>query len=133
MRTFKIVLRWLLTLAFCTSGVFHFVQPEPFVNIMPAVLPAKLFLVYISGAAEIAGGIGLQIPRLRRAAAWGLFALLIAIFPANINQAVNHIPMNGQEISPVILWGRLPIQFLLLWAVWWYTRKDNSTSRKLQN
>src|SRR5262245_19242080 len=108
--TFKIVLRWLLSAAVLTTGITHFAEPEPFVSIMPAVLPAKLLLVYVSGACEIAGAIGLQIPRLRRAAAWGLFALFIAVFPANVNQAVHNLPVDGQQISPILLWGRLPIQ-----------------------
>ena len=123
MRTVTVVLRWALTLIFLTSGVLHFLRPEPFLAIMPKALPAPLLLVQISGACEIAGAVGLQLPRLRVAAAWGLVLLLVAVFPANINQAVNQVQIPGHEVSPAVMWGRLPIQLVLIWAAWLQTRK----------
>jgi len=120
----KTALRWLLTLAMVGSGTLHFLRPAPFLAIMPAYLPAPLLLVQISGACEVAGGIGLAIPALRRFAAWGLIALLVAVFPANINQAVNHISFTAEPISPIILWARLPLQALLIWVAWLSTRKE---------
>ena len=106
----KIAVRLLLSLIFLTSGVFHFLTPEPFLKIMPAALPAKLLLVQISGACELAGAVGLQIPRLRIAAAWGLFALLIAVFPANINQAVNQIQLSD---TPILAMGEVATSYYL--------------------
>jgi uncharacterized membrane protein len=85
-------------------------------------LPDPLLLVRISGACEIAGGIGLMIPRLRRPAAWGLIALLIAVFPANLYMATNPIEAGAVSIAPVLRWGRLPIQVLLIWWLLWCTR-----------
>jgi uncharacterized membrane protein len=71
-------------LVFIAAGTMHFVAPSAYVKIMPPALPAKELLVAISGAAEIAGGIGLLVPALRFSAAMGLIALLVAVFPANI-------------------------------------------------
>src|SRR5882757_9206006 len=94
----KTVLRWILTVLMTVIGVMHFVKPEGFVAIVPAQLPAPLLLVQVSGVAEIAGGLGLILPQTRRLAAWGLIALFIAVFPANVNMAVHHLPFNGKPV-----------------------------------
>jgi uncharacterized membrane protein len=100
-------------------GIDHFVNPEPFVRIVPAYLPAPLALVYVSGAAEIAGGAGLFLPKLRRAASFGLIALYVAVFPANLNMALHDVPLGEEHLPPAALWGRLPLQLLFIaWAYW---------------
>ncbi len=87
----------LLVLAslFIVSGILHFLFPDTYVRIVPPILPWPMLLVGLSGVAEIMGGIGLLVPRLRRAAGYGLALLLVAIFPANIYMAVAHIPPSG--------------------------------------
>jgi uncharacterized membrane protein len=115
--------RWALTLLMVTMGVLHFVAPRPFVRIVPAWLPSPLVLVYVSGVAEAAGGIGLQIPRLRRAAAWGLVALYIAVFPANVNMAVNAIQPENATLPVWTFWARLPLQIALVYWAWTHTRR----------
>ena len=120
----KTVLRWVLTVGMVFVGVMHFVNPADFVAIVPAVLPAKLALVYISGLAEIAGGLGLILPQTRRLAGWGLVALYIAVFPANINMLVNHLPLGDKPVETWQLWARLPIQLVLIAWAYWYTRPD---------
>ncbi len=90
---------------------------RPYVAMMPAALPWHLALVYISGVAEVAGGLGLLVPRTRRAAAWGLIALFIAVFPANVNMAVNELPLGTKAVPTWALWARLPLQLVLIaWA-----------------
>jgi len=79
-------------------------------------------MVRISGAFEILGGLGLFVPATRRAAAWGLVALLIAVFPANLNMAMHPIETGAASIAPVLRWGRLPLQALLMWWLVWCTR-----------
>ncbi|MEP7122040.1 MAG: DoxX family membrane protein [Byssovorax sp.] len=127
MRRLKIALRLLLAVAMVVVGVLHFVNPAGFVRIVPAYLPAPLALVLVSGAAEILGGLGLFVPRTRRLAAWGLVALYIAVFPANLNMALHQIPLGDAPIAPDkvwLLWLRLPFQALFIaWAVW-LTRPD---------
>lgn len=106
------------------AGVAHFRNPEPFAEIVPDWLPAHRALVLVSGFFEIIGGVGLIVPQTRRAAAWGLIALYLAVFPANVNMALHDIPINGQHIAPVLLWLRLPLQAVLIAWAYWNTRDD---------
>ena len=119
-------LLYLLGPFYVVAGVLHFVVPELYVQIIPPVFPAALALVYLSGLAEIAVGIGLLIPRTRRYAAWATVALLVAIFPANVYMATHGVVIEGMpgggDPSTLVRWGRLPLQgVLILWA-FWYTR-----------
>jgi uncharacterized membrane protein len=98
-------------------GLLHFLRPAPFVHIVPSALPAPYVLVIVSGFFEVLGGVGLLVPRVRRAASIGLVALYVAVFPANINMVVH--PELGGGIAVWALWARLPLQFVLIaWAVW---------------
>ena len=92
---------------------------------VPASFPSPRLLVYLSGVAELAGGIGLLAPSpaVRRAAAIGIIALLIAVFPANVNMAVHHIAPRGMHVSPAALWARLPFQALFIAWAWWLARR----------
>jgi uncharacterized membrane protein len=110
----------LIGLAFVAAGVLHFVRPGLYVRIIPPFLPFPLALVYISGIAEIVGGIGVLVPSLRPLAGIGLVALLIAVFPANLYMAFSP-DRAGLGIAPVWLWLRLPIQLVLIAWVWWAT------------
>lgn len=103
-------------------GILHFVQPGGFVKIVPSWLPAPLLLVLVSGFFEVLGGLGLFVRRYHRAAAWGLIALYVAVFPANINMAVHGIQPDGTHIPSALLWARLPVQALLVWLAWWLSR-----------
>ena len=103
------------SLFFMVAGSFHFLNPEPFVEIMPEVLPFPLALVYISGFFEILGGLGLLFARTRQKASWGLLALLIAVFPANLNMAINSIDFG---LPHEWLWWRLPLQVVFVLWVW---------------
>ena len=100
----------------------HFVKPDIFMRAMPAYLPYQLELVFISGVFEILGGVGLlaPYPKLRRAAGFGLIALLVAVFPANINMALN--PQLFKEIAPIVLYCRLPLQLIFILWVYWASR-----------
>jgi uncharacterized membrane protein len=110
-------LRWLLAIVMVVAGTNHFISPATYVAMMPAALPWHLALVYASGVAEIAGGLGLLVPRTRRAAAWGLIALLVAVFPANVNMAVNELPLGTSAVPTWALWARLPLQLVFIaWA-----------------
>lgn len=106
-------------------GVAHFVLPDFFVAIMPPQLPLHLELVVISGFFEIAGGVGLLIPKTRTLAAYGCIALYLAVYPANLHMAFNEVtqPMPGGPIAPVwVLWARLPLQFVFIAWAWWVRR-----------
>lgn len=115
----RAIARVAMSVAMIGVGALHFVSPDPFVKMIPASFPAHLALVYVSGLAEIAGGVGLLIPRLRRAASWGLIALYVAVFPANVNMALHGIPLGDYHAPPFVLWARLPFQLVFIaWAFW---------------
>lgn len=118
-----VVARWALTILMVAAGANHFVTPDTYVGMMPTVLPAPLMLVYVSGIAEIAGGLGLILVRTRKLAAYGLIALLIAIFPANLNMAINDLPLGDTPVPTWALWARLPLQLVLIAWAWWVGRE----------
>ncbi len=127
MTTVRTISRWLLTLFMVAAGINHFVNPAPYVAMMPDALPAHLALVYVSGVAEILGGLGLILPATRRLAAWGLIALLVAIFPANLNMALNHLPLGDRVVPSWALWARLPLQLVLIAWAYSFTRPAASS------
>lgn len=98
------------------SGLLHFVVPDPYTRIIPKVLPTdwRQPLVYLSGAAEVAGGAALLAGRTRRGAGWFVAALLVALFPANVQMALD------SPNTLTIL--RLPLQAPLIWLAWRQTR-----------
>jgi uncharacterized membrane protein len=100
---------------FVVAGVMHFVAPRAYMEMMPRRLPAHRELVYASGVAEIAGGVGLMHPGTRRWAGWWLIATLIAVFPANVNMALNRdryaAQVPGGERALI---ARLPLQLVLM-------------------
>src|SRR6185369_9324029 len=110
----RVVFRVLLAVGMIGIGVVHFARPDGFVKIMPRMLPAPLALVLVSGAFEILGGAGLLVARTRRFASYGLVALYLAVFPANINMAVNDIQPSGFHIPEALLWLRLPFQLAFI-------------------
>ena len=109
---------WLLAAFFVATGTLHFVKTGMFVRMVPPGFPAPLVLDYISGACELLGAIGVLIPRLRRAAGFGLIVLLLAVFPANISMAF-HPAAFSDIASPATLWWRLPLQFVIIAWVWY--------------
>ena len=120
------VATFLAAIFYVFAGSLHFVRPEMYLRIMPPYIPSHPAMVRISGFFEIAGGLGLLLKQTRRAAAWGLVALLIAVFPANLYMATNPAEAGALAIAPALRWGRLPIQALLIWWVLWCTRTRES-------
>ena len=124
----KFFMRHLLGVFFVFAGINHFLKPDMYVALMPPFLPAPLFLVYASGVAEIVSGALLFIPRFARLGAWGVFATLIAVYPANIYHAVvggiSDPALPETFANPAMAWGRLPIQFVLLAWAWWHTTPE---------
>lgn len=112
------ILRGVLAVFFIAAGLNHFRNPAIYLGMMPPWLPAPELLGQISGGAEILGGLGLLLPAARRFAGWGLVALLVAIFPANLHVAMQG-NMPGLDVPAWGLWLRLPFQFVFLSWVWW--------------
>ena len=110
--------RAVLALVFIAGGTLHFVIPHPYMGVMPPWLPWPFALVLVSGAAEIAGGVGLLVPRLRRAAGIGLIVLLIAVLPANVQMYLNAHAAGKSPAAQTLLLIRLPLQFAIIYWVW---------------
>lgn len=110
-------LRAVVVLSFLLAAVPHFIATATEASLIPAAFPRRRELVLLTGIAELAGAFGLLIPRTRRLAAYGLVALLIAVFPANVNHALQNLQPGGFLNSRVYQWARLPFQALFIWAV----------------
>lgn len=112
---------------FTSAGVLHFVKRDFFEAIVPDWFPSARLANQVSGAAEIVLGIGMLSPITRRPAALGLAALTLAVFPANVDMAVNAVEVTsvggrltrsvGTATGPQN-WIRLPMQLPLLWWLW---------------
>lgn len=111
------------------AGVMHFLKPAMYLRIMPPYIPFHEGMVALSGVFEILGGVGLLIPRTRRAAAWGVTALLVAVFPANVYMATNPIETGTTAIPDGLRWGRLVLQPLLIWWVLWCSGAGSADRR----
>ena len=101
---------------FLAAGALHFIKPRPYESIMPEALPAHRELVYLSGVAEMAGGAGVLADPTRRLAGWWLIATMLAVFPANINMAVE--AERFEDIPEPLLWARLPRQAAIVYWIW---------------
>ena len=118
MSILRLILRWILGGFFVVAGANHFRTPAIYYGMMPPWVTWPVTVNVVSGGLEIIGGIGLFFPKTRRLAGWGLIALLIAVFPANLHVALAG-KMPGTDFSPLTLWLRLPFQALFIAAVWW--------------
>ncbi len=114
--------RLIMAALYIVAGTLHFILTPTYTAIVPDYLPAHRTLVYLSGLAEILGGIGLLVPATQSAAAWGIIALLIAVFPANLTMVTDHARF--PTIPLWAAWLRLPLQLPLIYWAWLYTRKS---------
>jgi uncharacterized membrane protein len=115
-----------LAITFLFTGSTHFSDMKlDYAAMIPSPFPKSIWLIYLTGILEIAGAIGLLLPRVRVIAGICLIILLMALFPANINAALNNIPFRGQP--PTALWLRTLIQIFFVAAIWWSSvRKQNA-------
>lgn len=99
-----------------TTGTLHFAVPKVFAGIIPPQLPAPYALVYVSGVAELACALGLVVPRTRLVAGWATALLFVAVFPGNVQMALD--AGDRSDTYRAIAYARLPLQVpLVLWAV----------------
>ncbi|MBC8075560.1 MAG: DoxX family protein [Chloroflexales bacterium] len=117
----KAIGRSLTGAIFIIAGLNHFLQPRLYRAIMPPYLPWHGPLVAISGLAEVVLGVLVCVPRSAQLGGWGLIALLVAVFPANLHMALN--PERFAPLPAWALWARLPLQPLLMAWVHWCTRR----------
>ncbi len=118
----KGIFRGLLAALMIGMGVLHLVVPKPFIDVMPAYLHIHAALVLVSGIGEILCGFGILMPHIRRLSGWVLIALLIAVFPANVDMAIH--PRWTSPLALTLLWVRLPFQGVLIAWAWWVSQPN---------
>ena len=118
----KLVARIFVTVWFVIGGVMHFANPEPFLRIMPPYIPYHLVCVYISGAFELLGAVGLWIKPLRSLAGYGLMVLTVVVTLANVHMYQH--PDLFPSIPEWLLLVRFPVQAALIWLIWWCSRPN---------
>lgn len=116
----KTAARLFVTAWFVIGGITHFAYPEPFLRIMPPYIPFHLVIVYISGALELIGALGLWINRVRNLAGYGLMALTTVVTLANVHMFQH--PDLFPNIPYWLLIVRFPIQVALIWLIWWCSK-----------
>ena len=119
----KVISIFIMSSFYILVGIDHFKNPDWYVKIIPPILPYKLELVYLSGILEVFLGVLLVFKKMRFIACWGLIALLLAVYPANIYLAVTNGSALG--ISPLSAWLRLPFQFLYIAIACWHLNPEN--------
>ena len=128
LRRVKQILLWVMAAFYVLGGFNHLINPAFYLAIIPPDLPNPEWINLLSGLAEIVLGVFVLEPRVRVLAAWGLVALLIAVFPANVYVAVHNVGLPVGEPgtgNAVLNWVRLPFQALFVVWAWWYTRPDS--------
>jgi len=115
----RTIARLVLAAAYLVAGIAHLTRPAGFLAITPHWVPAPELVVALTGVAELAGAIGLMIPRLRGAAGIGLALYALCVWPANINHALNDIPLGGTHLSWWYHGPRLALQSVIIWWALW--------------
>lgn len=134
MITARFLMRIILAAFYLAAGILHLSSPQGFILIVPKFVPWPAEVVWFTGLCEIAGAAGLLIPRLRIAAGWGLALYAVAVFPANINHAVNHIDVGALAnswwyhiprfaLQPVLVWWALYCSYAIDWP--WNAKHDS--------
>lgn len=113
---------YVMVALYILAGINHFINPLFYKRIMPPWLPGHTLLIYISGVCEIVLGILLLLPQARRMAAWGIIALLVAVFPANVQMMLNYQQEQNPYLWIAVL--RLPLQLLLIWWAYRFTKSS---------
>ena len=119
-----------LALLFLFTGLGHFVNPEPMAAMLPSSVPERVAIIYITGLLEWVGAVGLLVPRYAPVAGVCLLAFLVAVFPANVFAALNHVAMGGHDAGPAYLFVRAPFQLGLMWWTYHFAVRAPSPQRE---
>lgn len=112
----RLLLRALLAAAYLLAGVLHILNPAPFLGITPAWVPYPAQIILFTGLCEVAGAIGLFVPRLRWWAGVMLAAYAVCVYPANVKHAVDYIEYGTGGLT---LWYHIPRLAFQPVIVWW--------------
>jgi uncharacterized membrane protein len=121
-----------LGILFVFTGVGHFIETQAMAQMLPAFVPFRVPLVYLTGILEFAIAAGFFFPATRRLAGWVAAAVLVLFFPANIYAAFAQVPMGGHAWGPVYLLIRAPLQAAIVLWVWWFVLRQPEPRVKLR-
>jgi uncharacterized membrane protein len=105
----------LLVGGFLASGAVHLVRPQVYEPLMPAWVPAHREVILVSGLAELACAVGMAAPRTRRLAGWASVALLLGVWPGNLQMALDSNRSRNTAFKAAA-WGRMPLQLPMIRA-----------------
>ena len=125
MHKYKLLTIYMMSFMYIFIGIRHFTDPQYFLDIVPPQLPSKLFLVYLTGLIEVAGGAAILAQKTRKAGAYLLIFLLISVFPANIYLYLSETPQNLLGISKTDALIRMPFQIPLILLAFWHSKKNH--------
>lgn len=120
-----------LSVFFAFTGIGHFIKTAELASMMPAFVPYRVELVYLTGVMEIVAAIALWIAPWRKFTRWGLIVMLIAFLPVNIYAAIQRVDFGGHELGPVYLLARVPVQLLLIAVTYFATAADERQHSRL--
>jgi uncharacterized membrane protein len=110
-----------LAVMFVFTALAHFSKMKyDMEQMIPAIFPKRMLLVYITGVLEFVGAVALLLPKFRALAGLCLIVLLVGMFTANVNAALKGMRLGGKPVTP--LWIRTPMQILFIGLLWWSTR-----------
>ncbi len=115
----KFIIRMILGTLFTTAGVLHFLREPNFTKIIPSYVPLKKEITYITGIMEVMMGIYLCLKRPSVSAKKWINCFLLAVFPANVYMARKQLSLGDKQLSQSALYGRLPLQFVLMKLIKW--------------
>jgi uncharacterized membrane protein len=124
----KMISLYIMSLLYIAAGINHFIHPEFYRKIMPPWVPLHDEMILISGIAEVLFALLLLFPFTRRFAACCIIALLIAVFPANIQMTLNYYHENNPGLWFTVV--RLPLQIVLIWWAYLFTKPVNKINSK---
>ena len=105
-----------LSLFFLFTGIGHFIRTAPMVAMLPSSIPYRVELIYLTGVFELLGAVGVWIPKLMKITGVCLILMMLAVLPANVYSAFNHVEFGGHEYGPIYLLLRVPFQlFVIAW------------------
>lgn len=120
-----------MAVVYIAAGINHFRSAAFYYKIMPPYIPYPFAMIYISGISESVLGILLLFSKTRKFAAWGIIALLVVIFPANVQMLINYIHQHNPQTWVAVL--RLPLQIPLIWWAWSFTKTGSVSARTKAN
>jgi uncharacterized membrane protein len=115
-----------LSLFFLFTAIGHFIKTEPMAEMLPASVPYRIWIIYVTGILELLGAIGVWIPRLTKLTGVLLILLLIGVLPANVYSAISRVEFGGHDAGPAYLFVRIPFQIFVMWWTYFATQQANN-------